>query len=324
MSYKRPPFNLTPLIFQKCQKIAFALGVLEGSKLDAFNITLRRANQVKSIQSSLAIEGNQLSIEQVTGLLEGKRVIGPQQDIIEVNNAIQIYSNLKKWDPCSIESLQAAHQLLMQNLIPNNGHWRTQGIGIFKGKKVAHVAPPASRVPLLMGNLFFFLNNEIDIPWLIKACVFHYELEFIHPFSDGNGRIGRLWQQILLMKEHRIFQYISVESIIKDKQANYYNVLAQSDSTGDATLFLEFSLEQILCTLNDYLEQPLLNKKMDNEIRLQYVESSLKNKWFTRKDYLFLHKTIAPATASRDLERGVKLKILIKRGDKKITEYRFQ
>lgn len=171
------------------------------------NILMRKDNQVKTIYSSLAIEGNSLSEELITQILEGKRVIAPKNDIIEVQNALVVYKNLHKFNPVTQNSILEAHKILMKSLIVENGVWRSGGVGIISKDGVSHVAPRAKMVPGLMNQLFNFLKNEADLPWLIKACVFHYELEFIHSFSDGNGRIGRLCQQLLLMKEYSIYEF---------------------------------------------------------------------------------------------------------------------
>jgi Fic family protein len=324
MQDKFPPFTITSLILKKCQQIAHELGVLEGAKINYAPIKLRKENQIKTIQSSLAIEGNSLTTEQITALLEGKRIVGPKKDILEVNNAIKVYSNLEKLAPLSISSFKQAHKILMNNIIQNNGQWRQKGVGIFKGQKITHVAPPASMVDHLMTRLFKFLNNNaLNIPWIIKGSVFHYELEFIHPFSDGNGRMGRLWQQLVFMKENPIFQYISVETIIKKNQAKYYDVLAKCDKAGDSTDFVGFSLEQTLIALREYGRLSSL-KPMDVNMRLQHAKEVLQQKWFSRKNYLELYRDISSATASRDLEKGVKLNIITKTGKQNLTKYSFR
>ncbi len=317
-----PPYTLTTEILRKCQLISHILGVLQGARISLVPLKLRKENKIRTIQSTLAIEGNSLSIEQITGLLEGKRIVGPKKDILEVNNAIKVYSNLDIWDPLSRESFKKAHKILMKNLIPNNGEWRTRGIGIFKGKEIAHVAPPASRVEDLMNKLFSFLKKNKDIPWLVKGSVFHYELEFIHPFSDGNGRMGRLWQQLLFIREDPIFAHISIEALIRKSQKKYYDCLAECDRLGNSTKFIEFSLEQTFSALKEYSELPV-SKNMDVEMRLQYAKEKLQGEWFARKTYMELHKDISTATASRDLEKGKFLKILDAKGSKTLTKYRF-
>ena len=168
-----PPYKITPLILTLSQNIFRELGALSVAKLDIVPIKLRRANTIRTIHASLAIEGNTLGIDQITHLFEGKRVIGPKEDIIEVNNAIEVYSLLLEWDPLSIEDCLKAHELLMKNLVSDNGRWREKGVGVFKGGEIAHMAPPSNRVPLLMSDLFSFTENILEISWLLKACIFH-------------------------------------------------------------------------------------------------------------------------------------------------------
>ncbi len=322
MLLKKPPFSITPLILGLCQKIAHELGLLEGYKLDLAPIQLRKETQIKIIQSSLAIEGNSLTLEQVTDLLEGRRVKGPEREILEVKNAIAVYHQLNLWDPLSVLALKEAHHLLMKDLVPHHGEWREKGVGIFKGKDLAHMAPPAHRVPELMENLFYFMNHSDDLSWIIKGCIFHYELEFIHPFSDGNGRMGRLWQQLIFMKDNPLFQFISIESLIKRNQMQYYHSLAASDKAGDSTFFIEFSLEQTLLALQEY-GQAHKSKAMDASMRLNYAKEKLYQDWFSRKDYLVIHPKISTATASRDLEKGLQLGMLVIKGAKNTVKYRF-
>lgn len=317
-----PPFKITPLILQKSQDISRELGVLSGAKIDHVPLKLRRINSIKTIQSSLAIEGNTLGIDQVTHIFEGKRVLGPAKDIIEVNNAIKLYQNLPRINPLSIDDLLKAHRVLMNNLIKDNGKWRAGGVGIFKGNEVAHVAPPVKRVPLLMGSLFEFLTKSRDVSWLLKACIFHYELEFIHPFPDGNGRMGRLWQQLILMKEDPIFEFIPIEVLIKENQEDYYRVLAACDQSGDSTLFIEFSLDQILASLKEYTQSTQTSVR-DTKSRLDFARAKMTQEWFSRKDYLELHKNISTATASRDLLQGVDEGILQKKGKNNQVRYSF-
>lgn len=317
-----PPFKITPLILQRSQEISRELGLLSGAKIDRVPLKLRRINNIKTIQSSLAIEGNTLGIDQVTHIFEGKRVLGPEKDILEVNNAIKLYKNLSSINPLSIKEFLNAHLILMKNLIVDNGRWRVGGVGIFKGSEIAHVAPPAKRVPLLMEDLFEFLSKNKDIPWLLKACIFHYELEFIHPFSDGNGRMGRLWQQLILMKEDAIFEFIPIEVLIKKNQEDYYRVLETCDRLGDSTVFIEFSLDQILASLEDY-NKSILTTVIDAKSRLDFTRAKMTQEWFSRKEYHQLHKNISTATASRDLLEGVDKGTLRKKGQRNQVRYSF-
>ncbi len=317
-----PPFSITSRILSLSQRIFHALGVLEGEKLDAEPVKLRRSNNIKTIHSSLAIEGNTLNLEQVTHIFEGKRVIGPKKDIIEVQNAFAIYEKFDQLKPTSLKDFLYAHEVLMKNLVSENGQWRTSGVGIFKDSKVAHLAPSAKRVPELMKNLFEFLKNDHATSWLLKACIFHYELEFIHPFMDGNGRMGRLWQQLLLAKENIIFKYITVEELIKDHQKEYYDVLSHCDKEGNSTTFVEFSCALILVALENYRKSTNISLK-DSTSRLGYAKKKLQNTLFARKDYLNLFKNISTATASRDLKFGLDNGLLKHKGTKNQSLYHY-
>lgn len=319
---KSPPFTITPSILQRSQIISHQLGLLTGQKITHVPLKLRRSNSIKTIQASLSIEGNTLTLEQVTDLFEGKRVLAPSKDILEAKNALALYKNLNIFNPLSSKDFCKAHALLMKDLIKEEGYWRTGGVGIFKGKEVSHVAPPAKRVPELMKNLFLFLKKNTECSWLLKACIFHYELEFIHPFVDGNGRMGRLWQQLILIKENKIFEFLPIEVMIKENQEKYYEALEKSDALGESTPFIEFSLETILKALETYSQttRPLSPDFMS---RLEEAKIHFKRNFFSRKEYLILHKNISTATGSRDLLEGSEHNILIRQGNKNQTVYRF-
>ncbi|MBS0654925.1 MAG: Fic family protein [Verrucomicrobia bacterium] len=322
MNNEDPPFQITTSILSLSQQIYRELGVLAGAKIEVPPIKLRRLSSIVTIQASLAIEGNTLSLDQVTALLDGKRVIGPEKDILEANNAIKAYKDLNIFNPLSIKDLLLAHRILMESLVEVPGSFRSGSVGIAKEGAITHVAPPADRVPHLMRSLFNFLAAKNELSWLIKASVFHYELEFIHPFSDGNGRIGRLWQQLILIQEDPVFAFIPIEAIIRQNQAEYYKVLAECDRQGNATLFIEFSLKQILDALQKYsLEAtPTVH---DADSRLQFAKNKIVKHWFARVDYMNIHKEISSASASRDLAHGVVSGLLQKRGEKNQVRYRF-
>ena len=220
---------------------------------------LRRKNQIKSIHSSLAIENNQLSESQVKDLINGKLVIGPQKDILEVQNAIKVYEKIQDIDPYTQKDLLKYHKLLMTSLVPDEGSYRKGQVGVFDDEKAIFMAPPADRVPSLMNNLYDYLNHY-DENIFIKSCVFHYEFEFIHPFSDGNGRMGRLFQTCLLAKEEEIFYYLPVESIIKKKQQTYYDAISRSNLEGLSNVFIEFMLDAIIETMNETLKHSNIEK----------------------------------------------------------------
>lgn len=319
----KPPFTLNPKMLRLCTEIARSLGRLEGLHVAKPEPKLRKSNRVRTIQASLAIEGNTLALDQVTAILEGKRVIGPQREILEVQNAIKAYDQIQTYSPHSPKSLKDAHATLMRDLVDDAGKWRTKNVGIFQGEKVAHAAPQAKRVPDLMDRLFAFLKAEKETHALILSAVFHYELEFIHPFSDGNGRIGRLWQTTLLTKFHPIFEFTPLESVIRNRQEAYYKALGLSDKAGDASPFIEFSLETIFEALED-LGAAIRPEPLTAEGRLEIVREQFRERSFSRKDYLAIFKAISTATASRDLAHGVQEKILEKAGEKALASYRFK
>ena len=321
MSY--PPYQLTPHSLKMLLAIQEILGELKASMLTKPSLKLRRKNKINTIRHSLAIEGNDLDLEMVTALVDKKRVLGPLTQVKEVMNAAKVYDDLTKLNPYSQKDFLKVHGLLMTGLIESAGNYRDKNVGVFKGQKIGHVAPQARRVPDLMKELFDFLNNKDEIPLLIKACVFHYELEFIHPFEDGNGRMGRLWQQLILMRHSPLFEYVSVESLIHQKQMSYYQVLEKCDKLGDSTAFLEFSLELILETLEEF-KGTFRPKTLTYSDRIQLAHDHFKKTKFNRKDYLNLNKKISTATASRDLAQGVDEGILIKTGDKALASYKFK
>jgi len=275
-------------------------------------------NRIKTIHSSLKIEGNTLTEEQVTALLENKRVIGPKKDVVEVLNAIKMYENLDNYSPFDYKSFLKAHLNLMEGLIEEPGKYRKKGVGIVKGSKVEHLAPPFENVPYLMNDLFKYLKESDEIE-LIKSCVFHYEIEFIHPFLDGNGRMGRLWQTLILMEKYPLFEFLPFETLISNDQEKYYKALAESDKSGNSTKFIEYMLNVINISISQLLD--FNNRTWTEKDRLEYF-SSLNKSEFNRKDYMDIFKDISSATASRDLKKGVELNIFEKIGEKNKTRYR--
>ena len=249
----KPPFEITSKIIELISNISEKIGEITSIQNSSYHIQLRKENRIKTIHSSLAIENNSLSLEQITAIIDGKRVLGNPNEIKEVKNSVQAYDLLLSLDPYSEKDLLKAHKLMMQDLVDRNGKYRTDGVGIFDGEKVVHLAPPAGRVPELMFDLFEWLKSS-DVHPLIKSCVFHYEFEFIHPFQDGNGRMGRLWQTAILKEWKEVFAWLPVETLIKENQKEYYKVLAVSDSVANSTKFIEFMLSIILNTINEIIE----------------------------------------------------------------------
>jgi len=313
----KPPYDITPNILKRISSISEKIGEVNANYLSKQSPQLRKQNRIKTIHSSLQIEGNTLSEEQITALIENKRVIGPEKDVMEVLNAIKVYEKLKNYTYSSDKSFLKAHQQLMMGLIDSAGKYRKQGVGIVKGTKVEHIAPPHNNVPYLMNDLFEYLEDKEELT-LIKSCVFHYEMEFIHPFLDGNGRMGRLWQTLILMSEYPVFEFLPFETLISQTQTEYYKSLALSDKVGKSTIFIEYMLGVIDKSLEGLLNY---NNRIIKDIdRLEHF-ISLGIKEFTRKDYMNIFKDIASATASRDLRKGVELKMLEIVGSQNKTKY---
>lgn len=318
VSRMKPPYEITSSILKLITSISEKIGEVNANLLNKPSPKLRKQNRIKTIHSSLRIEGNTLTEEQITALLEKKRVIGPKKDVIEVLNAIEIYENLDIYKPSNEKSFLKAHKNLMKDLIEDAGKYRKQSVGIVKGIKVEHVAPPFGNLPYLMKDLFEYLKKSDEIE-LIKSCVFHYEMEFIHPFLDGNGRMGRLWQTLILMEKYPIFEFLPFETLISNDQEKYYKALAESDKSGKSTKFIEYMLGVIDISISELLN--FNNRTLNEKDRLEYFVS-LNKIQFTRKDYMDIFKDISAATASRDLKKGTELKIFEKIGELNKTIYK--
>lgn len=313
-----PPLRLTPLIFSALSRIDQSLGRLQGLSVSQPQPLLRKRNQIRSVQASAAIEGNPLSVEQVTALLEGKRVMGRDQDLREILNVNAAYERLPKWLATSRKSLLEAHALLMKGLLPAAGRFRTSGVGVFRGDKLTHLVPPAHLVSHQIDELFRWLRRA-ELPVLIAGCVVHSELLFIHPFLDGNGRIARLWQQVVHRVHSPLLQFVPVESIVRDRQRQYYATLRQADRAGHCAHFVEFSLVALADALSEF-GQEVRPGPETAELRLEKARAHFKRRWFSRRDYLQVHVKLSTATASRDLAGARDLE---SRGAMRLTEYRF-
>jgi len=246
-----PPFEITNRMFELAAQIMEQLGKLSNvNELERLP-RLRKVSRIKSIHSSLAIENNTLSIKQVTDVIEGKRVLGPADDILAVKNAFAAYKELENIDAFSLADFQKVHAIMMNGLVTESGMLRTGDVGVFDSSgNVIHIAPPASMAREQINQLFNWVKNS-DVQMLIRSSVFHYEFEFIHPFRDGNGRMGRYWQTALLASWKPIFKYIPIESVIKDNQEEYYKVIKVSTSQGKSNVFIEFMLDVILKAITD-------------------------------------------------------------------------
>uniref|UniRef100_I2Q4F6 Fido domain-containing protein n=1 Tax=Desulfovibrio sp. U5L TaxID=596152 RepID=I2Q4F6_9BACT len=244
----QPPFSITPAIVNLVGQIGEAVGQMTILTEQAKSLRLRRINRIRTIQGSLAIEGNTLSEAQITAILDGKRVIAPPWEVQEVRNALITYDRFDTWNPSKEKDLLEAHRLFMSGLIDAAGSYRTGGVGVMEGSHVIHMAPPADRVPMLMGDLFRWLMASETHP-LITSSVFHYEFEFIHPFADGNGRMGRLWQSLILARWNPLFVDIPVESLVYEHQTEYYQALQESTRQTDCAPFISFLLTMVLETI---------------------------------------------------------------------------
>lgn len=253
MSAYNPPFQITSAILALVAEISEQIGrwsLSLGEGDEGFSPQLRRGNRIRTIQASLAIEHNSLTVEQVTAVLEGKRVLGLPREIQEVRNAFAAYEQLPHWQPYKAQHVLAAHGLLMQDLVDDAGRWRNSGVGIYRDQQLLHMAPPPSQVQRLMADLLAWLKQSTIHP-LVASCVFHYEFEFIHPFSDGNGRMGRLWQTLILSKWKPALAYLPVETVIRNQQSEYYAALSAADQASDATDFVEFMLQALLAAMRE-------------------------------------------------------------------------
>lgn len=246
-----PPFtisanaiNLIAEISAQIERYAIRLEQSDGLKL-------RKANRVKTIHSSLAIEGNTLSEDEVKDIIDGKTVVAPLRQIQEVKNAIKTYELYSRLDPFQVTDLLKAHGTMMTALTDDAGRFRLGGVGVFSEKELVHMAPSADRVPTLIADLFEWLKEAKD-HLLIRSCVFHYEFEFIHPFSDGNGRMGRLWQSLILGRLHPLFEHLPVENMVYANQEAYYNAIETSTAAADSAPFIDFMLQEILNTLKNH------------------------------------------------------------------------
>lgn len=274
MNYK-PPYTITSKIANLIAKISEEMGRIEVNLNELITPKLRRINRIKTLAGTLEIEGNFLGEEKITAILEGKRVLGTFAEIAEVEGAIRAYKEFENYDHKNMNDLLKAHKLLMQGVLKTSGVFRAVNVAVGGKDGVAHVAPPCDKVPILMSNLFDWLQNTDEHP-LIKSSVFHYEFEFIHPFSDGNGRIGRLWQSVILYSWKETFLAVPVESVVRDYQERYYEAIEASSALGESTPFVEFMLEVILKSIESSVISSEKSSVNTDEAILLYLQKNPK------------------------------------------------
>ena len=250
MSEYKPPFHMTDRITNLVAEISEQIGRIRVLSHGNLNPHLRKENRIRTIHSSLAIEHNSLSLEQVTAIVDGRHILGNPNEIREVKNAYDAYEMMLSLNPYSVKDLLKAHRMMMEGLIPENGKFRSGGVGVFDGNVVVHMAPPARLVPGEIDELFAWYRSS-EIHPLIRSAIFHYEFEFIHPFADGNGRMGRMWHSLLLGKWNELFYWLPIEELIRSRQQEYYEALGKSDKEADSSAFVELMLEIILDTLKE-------------------------------------------------------------------------
>lgn len=303
MVNKKPPFEINEKIMAEVIDIAELVGKVSISRQISSNPTLRRTNRIRTIYSSLAIEQNALDIEQVTAVLSGKRVLASPKDIAEVQNAYEIYENMDKLNPYSIDDLLKAHRIMVKGLVNEAGEFRSRPVGIVDGDgNVLHFGTLPQYVPKLVQELLEWTETS-EIHMLIKSCVFHYEFELIHPFSDGNGRIGRLWHTLLLSKWNSLFAWLPIESIIHDNQAKYYDAINISNSNGNSTVFIEFMLSVIKQALQEAVitDNVKTETKSKSDVRWSVISDFLKTHDYIMNGDVQKLLGVSSATATRIL-----------------------
>lgn len=317
-----PNFTLTNTMLNQIVEISTIAGQLSLEKRD---LHLRKEHRIRSIQSSLAIENNSLSLEQVTQIINGKRVLGAPQEIHEVENAYQAYEKAFALDPYNYRDLLKAHQLLTEGLIKEAGKFRSRDVAVYRGDQVVHLGARAEFVPKLVKDLLKWAKNS-DVPALIKSCVVHFELEIIHPFSDGNGRIGRLWQSLILSRWEPLFEWLPIETVIYQHQQRYYEVLNISNRQNNASVFIEFMLDAILSTLKTYSLSKMSDKASDKlsdkeQIIYEKIEAYLQQHAFITNQKATALLNLSSASVRRYLAKLVENGLLVSQGERKNRVY---
>ena len=304
MRNKKPPFEITNTMIHEIAEIAELVGKLTSTNQLSANPTLRRTNRIRTIHGSLAIEQNTLSLEQVTAVLNGKQVLTPPKDIAEVKNAYEIYERLEELDPYSVDDLLTAHGIMTRGLVDESGVFRSKPVGVVDQEgHVLHFGTLPQYVPNLVMELLDWVKNS-DVHMLIRSCVFHYEFELIHPFANGNGRVGRLWHTLLLSKWNPAFAWLPVESIIHDRQQEYYEAINASNNAGESTVFIEFMLSAIKASLmvaintSDEMSDGAMDKAT---VRWRQIEKFLETHEFIMNADVRALCGVSAATANRVL-----------------------
>ena len=304
MKNKQPPFQITNKIIDDVAEISELVGRLSAHDHLSSNPNLRRTNRIRTIHGSLAIEQNTLSLEQVTAVLNGKHVLAPPKDIAEVKNAYEIYERLDELDPYSVDDLLTAHGIMTRGLVEESGMFRSRPVGVVDQERhVLHFGTLPQYVPDLVMELLDWAKSS-DLHMLIRSCVFHYELELIHPFADGNGRVGRLWHTLLLSKWNPVFAWLPVESIVHDHQQEYYDAINASNDAGESTAFIEFMLSAIKASLIDaiHTSDEMSDGKMDKKtLRWQKIEQFLQTRAYIMNADVRELCGVSAATANRIL-----------------------
>ena len=304
MRNKKPPFEITNTMIHEIAEIAELVGKLTSTNQLSANPTLRRTNRIRTIHGSLAIEQNTLSLEQVTAVLNGKQVLAPPKDIAEVKNAYEIYERLDELDPYSVDDLLTAHDIMTRGLVDESGVFRSKPVGVVDQEgHVLHFGTLPQYVPNLVMELLDWVKNS-DVHMLIRSCVFHYEFELIHPFANGNGRVGRLWHTLLLSKWNPAFAWLPVESIIHDRQQEYYEAINASNNAGESTVFIEFMLSAIKASLMDAINtsDEMSDGAMDKAtVRWRQIEKFLETHEFIMNADVRALCGVSAATANRVL-----------------------
>lgn len=315
MRNKKPPFEITNTMIHEVAEIAELVGKLTSTNQLSANPTLRRTNRIRTIHGSLAIEQNTLSLEQVTAVLNGKQVLAPPKDIAEVKNAYEIYERLDELDPYSVDDLLTAHGIMTRGLVEESGVFRSRPVGVVDQEgHVLHFGTLPQYVPNLVMELLDWTKTS-EVHMLIRSCVFHYELELIHPFADGNGRVGRLWHTLLLSKWNPAFAWLPVESIIHDRQQEYYDAINTSNDAGESTVFIEFMLSAIKASLIDAIgtSDEMSDGKMDKAtLRWNKIQEYLKTHGYIMNADVRELCGVSAATANRILAKLATEGILVK------------